>query len=248
MTTEVRPTALPISPSRLGFRQVDASPKCRADLRFSFFCTFSLSSQCALTKLSYLLSKPNLSTSQVYHLIGVSLRGEISSPPSTSDTSSSEPAIESLERLQDLLLQASRLSEPHPSFSTVTVTVPLPPIPSDFSSLPSSSTPILPASTTVAAWSQPSKSAAILESALLPHLLSSAVKNGDALLLSSLLDEHAAPKMGSPSAMSSERNPANGINEVGMSLLHVAAIHGKEAVVKVLLERGAMVHVRDLLG
>jgi len=73
------------------------------------------------------------------------------------------------------------------------------------------------------------------------------VKNGDAALLSSLLDEHAAPKTGSPSA-TTERNPANGINEVGMSLLHVAAIHGKDAAVKVLLERGAMVHVRDLLG
>ncbi|KAL7411654.1 asparaginase-domain-containing protein [Mrakia frigida] len=207
-----------------------------------------MTTECALTKLSYLLSKPNISISQVHHLIGASLRGEISSPPSTNDTSSPEPAIESLERLQDLLLQASRLSEPHPSSSTVTVTVPLPPIPSDFATLPSSTNPVHPASRTVAAWAQPSKSAAILESALLPHLLTSAVKNGDAALLSSLLDEHASPKMGSPGAVSTERNPANGINEVGMSLLHVAAIHGKEAVVKVLLERGAMVHVRDLLG
>lgn len=202
--------------------------------------------QCALTKLSYLLSKPNLTINQVHHLIGVPLRGEVSSPPSTNDTSSPEPAIGSLDRLQDLLLQASRLSEPHPSYTSPSssLTVPLPPI----SPLPSSSNPIVPASTSVAAWSQPSKSAVILESALLPHLLASAVKNGDAPLLSSLLDEHAAPKMASPNAVASERNPANGMNEVGMSLLHVAAIHGKDAVVKVLLQRGAMVHVRDLLG
>ncbi|OSX65580.1 hypothetical protein POSPLADRAFT_1135326 [Postia placenta MAD-698-R-SB12] len=72
--------------------------------------------ECALTKLSYLLSKPELSAAEVRSLIGTPLRGELTRPASALPPSLSEPkGIEqSLENIQGVLSQVVRLpgSEP----------------------------------------------------------------------------------------------------------------------------------------
>ena len=73
--------------------------------------------QCALTKLSYLLSKPELSVAQVRSLIGTPLRGELTLPESKVPAAlgSQAPgasAAPSLDHLQGLLSQVVRLSAP----------------------------------------------------------------------------------------------------------------------------------------
>lgn len=229
-----------------------------------------MTTECALAKLSYLLSKSELSLTQVRHLIGIPLRGEISVP----QTASSGPALTNgLDRFQSLLEQAANLAETSSS-SFIVGTNECPPSmdpahpppstpferPAPASPLPSAKNmPSLSASTLsnddshVAAWSRTPHSAAVLERALLPALLASAVSKNDASTLRTLLDTErltggAAVSGGASSTSPLQFNPVHGLNEVGMTLLHVAAIRGAEACARVLLEHGATVHGRDLLG
>ena len=68
--------------------------------------------QCALTKLSYLLSKPELSVAQVRSLTGTPLRGELTLPESKIPAALAQPTStgQSLDNIQGLLSQVVRLS------------------------------------------------------------------------------------------------------------------------------------------
>ncbi|EPT04101.1 hypothetical protein FOMPIDRAFT_136339 [Fomitopsis schrenkii] len=73
--------------------------------------------ECALTKLSYLLSKPELPLAEVRALIGTPLRGELTRPVSTIPPALSEPkGIDSnLESISSVLSQVVRLSSSYAS-------------------------------------------------------------------------------------------------------------------------------------
>ncbi|CED85422.1 Asparaginase [Phaffia rhodozyma] len=194
-----------------------------------------MTTECALAKLSYLLSKPDLTVEQVRRLISIPLRGEISIPQ---DDTTVPSEFHSLERLQELLTHATQLASSNTSLKSVG----LPKLTSDSATMETS---LLDGKDPVASWSRAPDSSVILESAILPHLLLRATMSNDPEVLEDLLRKYARPEdRRSPPPV----NPANTTNEVGMSLLHVAALHGSEKAVEVLLKRGAIVHCRDLLG
>lgn len=195
-------------------------------------------SQCALAKLSYLLSKP-LSSDQIRHLLGISLRGEISSP---STASTRPPAADDLERLNGLLVQAVDLTGGRALL--------------DLHHQRGETGPDGPDE--VAAWGRSENASHLLEAAILPQLLfKSVAAPSSPVTLRSLLDTYAphspATSSGAVAGPTSADDPAcanvvNALNSVGMSLLHVACVHGSTECVQILLERGGSVHVRDMLG
>ncbi|KNZ80374.1 L-asparaginase [Termitomyces sp. J132] len=73
--------------------------------------------ECALTKLGYLLSKPELSTVEVRDLMMTSLRGELTRH---SRTALSNPPVErTLESIQDVLYEFDGTEEPHKTMNVV---------------------------------------------------------------------------------------------------------------------------------
>ncbi|KAI0764436.1 asparaginase-domain-containing protein [Irpex lacteus] len=197
--------------------------------------------ECALTKLEYLLSKPELSVTQVRALMGTSLRGEI-----TVHTSSALPKgrgpqgeiDESLDTIHGVLSQVVRLSSPQ--VPKVVVTTPTLGDPEAHES--------------AAPWSWTAADAASTETALLPLLTHLAVAKDDVEGLQFCLKPaEPSPDLSPPtenaSAYTRGIGPANCIDAAsGRTPLHVVALNGSLACVQVLLENGALVHLRDGLG
>lgn len=214
------------------------------------------SPQCALAKLAYLLSKP-LTTDQVKHLLSISLRGEISAPSSAAPP---PPAVNDLERLNDLLVQAVDLTGGRELLD-------LPqrrrrrPAADGGAGTGDEADEVVDGPEEVAAWGRTENASHLLEAAILPQLLFKAVSTPQAPdTLRALLDAYSSPSSASSSGGDAAQpqpadaddpacaNVVNALNSVGMGLLHVACVHGSAACVRVLLERGASVHVRDMLG
>lgn len=202
-----------------------------------------------MTKLGYLLSKPDLSVAQVRNLMGTPLRGELTMPTSNIPKPLNQPGIEdSLDTIQGVLSQVVRLSSAHAQGPKIVVS-------------PTSTPTIENAGTESAApWSWTAAEAVNTEIALLPLLMHLAASRDDVealnycLLSDSATVAAASPDLSKPEA-ATRRNTAviggmaNCIDAPsGRSPLHVAALNGSTGSVNVLLEAGALVHLRDALG
>ncbi|KAH8106865.1 L-asparaginase [Cristinia sonorae] len=198
----------------------------------------------ALTKLAYLLGKPELSTSQVRSLISTPLRGEISQPSIQMPSNRAAQANtidDSLVNIQGLLSQAVRLSTSRPQDH----------IPKDIG-LTANQEGLVEAT---APWSWTAADASLTEISLLPFLMNLAAAKDDVEAIKFCLS--------SESSVNTDQDPENQINRKtairggvvncidpasGRSPLHVAALNGSVRAIESLLEAGALVHLRDSLG
>ncbi len=198
--------------------------------------------QCALAKLSYLLSKPELSTAEVRKLMGTPLRGELTRP--LSGAVPGQPTIDqNFEKIQGVLSQFVRLSEQSASpVPKITLSAPLDEASQD----------------AAASWSWTAAEAASTEAVLFPFLIHLAAARNDTSSIRFCLDSSSTPsgysELDSPSVDAPQYgNIAGGlVNSLepgsGRSPLHVAALNGHIESVNVLLQSGALVHLRDTLG
>lgn len=179
--------------------------------------------QCALTKLGYLLSKPELSISDVRRMIGVSLRGEL--------TRFVKPAVRSPDHhgksLDNIMAQILRFSAP---------------ILSQQGTAPRSSAE--PDEAQAAPWSLTATESAATQSVLIPFLVHLAVSRDDLDGLKRSLE--------SAKDLPNETSLPHGFLDCldcgsGRTPLHVAALNGSVRCAEYLLEKGALVHPRDLL-
>ena len=202
-----------------------------------------------LTKLSYLLTKPVLSTAEVRSLIGTPLRGELTRPASTLPPSISEPKgiDQNLESIHGVLSQVIRLSSARPIVPKVTVT----PSTDDESAKNMAEA--------AAPWSWTASEAASAEGALFPYLVHLAAARNDIEALKFCLAAEQGLNTDHPSSPTSEFQPRRNIAigggltnciepSSGRSPLHSAALNGCVDAVNALLEAGALVHLRDALG
>ncbi|KAJ6630575.1 asparaginase-domain-containing protein [Mycena sp. CBHHK59/15] len=192
--------------------------------------------ECALTKLSYLLSKPELTVQDVRKLISTPLRGELT----RRSASVSQTTInQNIENIQELLSQFIRLSG-HPS-QNPQITISLP----DEASQDAT-----------ASWSSTVAEAASTESALLPFLIHAAAARNDVEGIKFCLAAEASDSLASPSPSGQRLQHANVagglVNAIdsasGRSPLHAAALNGSTECANILLQSGALVHLRDSLG
>ncbi|OCB84129.1 asparaginase-domain-containing protein [Sanghuangporus baumii] len=194
--------------------------------------------ECALAKLGYLLSKPQLSVQKVRELVRLPLRGELTAP---SGQSSKPSMTQHLDSLQDCLAQMMRLS------NTSSPHVPQIIINQDQGTGQNIIDPAAPWSWTVA-------EASATQSTLLNILIRLAVAKDDVDGLEFCLRyQDDDDVLRSPSVEKSISTPAAGIaNNIdpssGWTPLHVAAFNGSERSVATLLQAGALVHLRDSLG
>ncbi|KAH9950252.1 asparaginase-domain-containing protein [Amylocystis lapponica] len=201
--------------------------------------------ECALTKLSYLLSKSELSIAEVRSLVGTPLRGELTRPTSTLPPSLSQPKDmdQSLENIQGVLSQVVRLSASRPHVPAVVVS---PDIHSNTENMADAAAP----------WSWTAAEAASTESALFPFLIHLAAARDDAEGVAFCLAAESGAGADGPFSPVPEfpRSTVGGglVNCLepasGRSPLHVAALNGNTACANILLEAGALVHLRDALG
>ncbi|KAI0351480.1 L-asparaginase [Trametes cingulata] len=193
--------------------------------------------ECALTKLSYLLSKPELSAAQVRALIGTPLRGELTLPESKVPPSLSQPTgiDQSLDNIQGVLSQVVRLASSSASRAPRIVV----------SQGGADETRDEAADKATAPWSWTAAEAASTESALFPFLVHLAVSRDDTEGVAFCLAVEAKADAG----MAVGGGLANCLDAAsGRAPLHVAALNGALKSAEMLLEAGALVHVRDSLG
>lgn len=182
--------------------------------------------ECALTKLSYLLSKPELSAEGVRKLVGTPLRGELTSTPRGTLT----PAIDvNFEAIGNTLGHIVRLTS-RARNSTPAIVV------SDAQDeLPDAGAP----------WAWTAVEAATTQRALFSWLvhLAAAANDADGLLHCLSTDgAHEEERSTIVGGIANWINPAS-----GRSPLHVAAISGSAHCVHALLKEGSLVHLRDSL-
>ncbi|KAI9458271.1 L-asparaginase [Russula earlei] len=184
--------------------------------------------ECALTKLSYLLSKTELSTEQVRSLLGAPLRGELTRSPRAAPAYATDV---NLETISDTLSHVVRLTA-RTRHATPAIVV------SDVQG---------ESSDAGAPWAWTAAEAATAQSALLSWLvhLSAATNDVGALshCLSAEADELGEDHHTIAGGILNWINPAS-----GRSPLHVAAMNGSAQCVHALLEAGSLVHLRDSLG
>lgn len=207
--------------------------------------------QCALTKLGYLLSKPDLSVTQVRTLMGTPLRGELTLPASNipKTLSTSADINSSLDSIQGVLSHVVRLATSKSAAPTILI------------SPTADLTTTGAADESAAAWSWTAAQAASTELALLPLLMHLAAARDDIRSLHFCLAADTAEVAASPDLSKPESTRrgvgagtvlggmANCIDPAsGRSPLHVAALNGSVGAVNALLEAGALVHLRDALG
>ncbi|KAF5358517.1 hypothetical protein D9756_001360 [Leucocoprinus leucothites] len=238
----------------------DAYETSRSLLQIGVIPGSDMTPECALTKLGYLLSKPELSLKQIRDLVGIPLRGELTRPsaaaPShastTLSTSDSEP---NLDTVHHVLSRFIRLSRPPSLVPEIVV----------------SSDALVTASETrdeAAPWTWTAAEASTAESVLLPFLIHLAAAKNDFESLRYCIetektssDQHGhhvrqSSAVGEPSSAGvagKHGSIAGGIVNCldpgsGRSPLHVAALNGHTQAVELLLQSGALVHLRDTLG
>lgn len=211
--------------------------------------------QCALAKLSYLLSKPDLSPSQVRTLISRPLRGELTLPSSIPTFASPTQTSDRLRTLFGLVLESSPLQpvgavpSPHPrprgkSASDSAVVPGVAPLPAEFAG----------------PWPATRREAEDAEKAILPFLVGqAAAKPGP--LLESLVESLAGAARGDSTMLGAGPGAEAGaglatalteLNEPATAALqtplHLAVLAVQAENVELLLAHGASVHARDVLG
>lgn len=206
--------------------------------------------QCALAKLSYLLSKPDLSPAQVRTLISRPLRGELTLPSSIPTFASPTQTGDRLRTLFGLVLETSPLQPvgavppPRPrgkSASDSAVVPGVAPLPAEFAG----------------PWPATRREADDAEKAILPFLVGqAAAKQGP--LLGSLVESLAgaargdATMLGAPGAGAGLGTALTQLNEPATAALqtplHLAVLAVQDDNVDLLLAHGSSVHARDVLG
>ncbi|SCV67846.1 BQ2448_5457 [Microbotryum intermedium] len=207
--------------------------------------------ECALAKLAYLLSKPELTPAQVRKLMGRSLRGELTVHSPAPAYSSPVPASDRLRTLFSRVLECSV-----PAMGATSS-------PSNKSQLTLHSTAddLMPEDFDQP-WPANLRDAEAAEKAILPYLLGQAAARPNALLdqlISSLdsdatssdKDQEEARVPGAAVAASPTKVIAL-LNEPSTPILqtplHIAVIAGQAHNVDLLLASGASVHLRDRLS
>ncbi|KAG8217609.1 asparaginase-domain-containing protein [Butyriboletus roseoflavus] len=190
--------------------------------------------ECALTKLAYLLSKPELSVNQIRELISMPLRGELTrptlSPPNRPPTVAPD-----LPNIQELLTQFVRLSSSSSVHQIPKIT---------FSASVGDD-----AQDVAASWSDTASETASTEAALLPLLIHLAAARNDIQSLKFCISTAATWEAEDITPASIPGGIVNCLEAgSGRSPLHVAALIGNTASVIWLLKSGALVHLRDALG
>ncbi|KAH7908874.1 asparaginase-domain-containing protein [Hygrophoropsis aurantiaca] len=187
--------------------------------------------ECALAKLGYLLSKPELTVGQVRELMGTPLRGEL--------TRRAVPAVNQpdsetdLPNIQGLLSQFVRLADT----SSHTPRIVLAPSIGDI------------ADRAAAPWSRTVAETASTEAALLPFLIHLASARDDMESMQYCLSAFSRDDRDDRSALAIPGGIVNCIEPgSGRSPLHVAALNGSIRCLSCLLQSGALVHLRDSLG
>jgi 60kDa lysophospholipase len=163
--------------------------------------------------------------------MGMSLRGEITVPASSSlpkSHSSISQIEDSLDNIHDVLSHVVRLSTVRPHRPKVVITSPK----LDIAEA---------ASDSAAPWSWTAAEATSTETALLPFLTHLAVSKDDEEGLMFCLKPEG--RHGGGVGQANAIDPAS-----GRSPLHVAALNGSFRCIKILLQGGALVHLRDGLG
>jgi len=177
--------------------------------------------QCALTKLSYLLSKPSLSVTEVRDLVGTPLRGELTRVAvKIHATQSAQTTMdEQIETIQGILSHVTRLSSRTNNVGPVVPAI-------NVNSVEDSPSP----------WTWTAAEAVSTEAALLPFVAHLAVARDDAHGLDFCLRTDSVGDV------------VNRPDVSGRSPLHTAAMNNSVKCVSVLLQKGALVHLRDSLG
>ncbi|KAJ4475866.1 asparaginase-domain-containing protein [Lentinula lateritia] len=194
--------------------------------------------ECALAKLSYLLSKPEFSTSEVRKLMGVPLRGELTRlslvpPPS-------QLSVErNLESLNGVLSHFSRLSNQSSAHDPGPQIV--------ISNLDEAT------QDAAASWSWTAAEAGSAEAALYPLLLHLAVARNDIESIEFCLSKNTRDADSDFGTADVSGLIAGGMANCmdpgsGKTPLHTAALNGYVESMTLLLNSGALVHQRDALG
>ncbi|KAJ7085823.1 L-asparaginase [Mycena belliarum] len=189
--------------------------------------------ECALTKLSYLLSKPELGVAEIRKLVGTPLRGELTRQSAT--TLSQTTINQNIENIQGLLSELVRLSGRPSHNPQITI------------SLPDEAT-----QDAAASWTSTAAETASTEAALLPFLIHTAAARNDVegirfcLAAEATNDSIAIASPGPSNVASGLVNTLDAAS--GGSPLHAAALNGSAECVDILLHSGALVHLRDTLG
>ncbi|KAJ3736047.1 L-asparaginase [Lentinula guzmanii] len=195
--------------------------------------------ECALAKLSYLLSKPEFPTSEVRKLMGVPLRGELTRS-SLVPTPGQLSVEQNLESLNGVLSHFSRLSKatsfrsPNPQITISNL---------DEATQDAS-----------ASWSWTAAEAASTEAALYPLLLHLAVARNDIDTIKFCLYKNTHTSIDSDvNSLNATGLITGGMTNCtepgsGKTPLHTAALNGNVDSVTLLLNSGALVHQRDILG
>ncbi|KAF9484695.1 L-asparaginase [Pholiota conissans] len=194
--------------------------------------------ECALTKLGYLLSKPEFSLQQVRELVGSPLRGELTRP-SLLITQEQPTADKNLDNIQQLLTQFVRLSR-IPSSKAIVPRIETPHDAAIHTTAPDAAAP----------WTWTTAEAATTEAVLFPFLVHLAAARDDLESLKYCLRpmDHDNPS----DVLKFGMIPGGIVNCLeagsGRSPLHVAAMNGNLKSAELLLRAGALVHLRDMLG
>ncbi|KAG8743908.1 hypothetical protein FRC10_011198 [Ceratobasidium sp. 414] len=189
--------------------------------------------ECALAKLAYLLSKPDLTPDRARKLLSVPLRGELTLPAPLM-----RPTTTALDSVQDLLGEILRLSQPS--------------IPGSTSGLEAKTD-----ASSTAPWSTTASHAGATELALIPFLMHLAVSRDDPASVTAAASHprHPPNAYGHSVSTPTSEHPyqfAQGAPNAPLpgslhTPLHTAALRGSARCTRALLEVGALVHVRDAL-
>jgi 60kDa lysophospholipase len=197
-----------------------------------------------LTKLAYLLSKPELSVAEVRELMAIPLRGELTRVSKTAPTTNHETLNQNVDNIQQMLQRFVHLSS-RPTTSSTAPQITLTSSEGDVISNPDPHN-------TAAPWSWTAAEAASTEAVLYPFLIHLAASRNDIetlkVYLGALGEADTKPGFGT-SSDSVAGGMVNCLESAsGRSPLHVAALNGHTDSVRFLLQSGALVHLRDVLG